>query len=243
MKKLTAILFLALSYTVTTQSQSWWSSKKVTGNGTMTTETRNVQRFDKVSVGGSFDVVLTDGNEGKITIEGEENIIPYVETEVHNGKLKINFKNNTNIRTTRKLLVTVAFNELESVSLGGSGNVKVTKEISNSDVSFSVGGSGNISALVGANNVKASIGGSGNIKLEGKTNDFKCSIGGSGNVKAYELKANNLKASIAGSGSIQTHVTSNIKASIVGSGSIYYKGKPNSIDTTSLGSGDVVNKN
>ncbi|TYP98776.1 putative autotransporter adhesin-like protein [Tenacibaculum adriaticum] len=242
MKKLiitSLIIFISFS----SEAQSWWNSKKVKGNGKVITKTRSVDNFDEVSVGGSFDVNLIDGKEGKITIEGEENIIPYIITEVRGGTLKIKFKDNTNIRTTKRLTVTVPFEEIEGVSLGGSGNINVEKRIKANDVSFSIGGSGNITAEVDASSVKSSIGGSGNIKLKGNTGDFKCSIAGSGSVKAYDLYADNLKANIAGSGSVQTSVKTKIDANVVGSGSVYYKGKPKYIDSNSVGSGDVIDKN
>ena len=242
MKKL-AIILLTLTFSLQTQAQSWWNSKKVRGNGNVTTETRNVGSFDKVSLGGSFDVYLVEGNEGKLTIEGEENVLKYVETEVKNGKLHLGFKDNTNISMTKKLTITVPFENLESVSLGGSGNIIAKKRIKADEVSFALGGSGSIVANVDANTVKTSIGGSGNIKLKGKTDYLKCSIGGSGDVKAYELDANSLKASIAGSGDVQISVKNKIKATVVGSGSVYYKGNPSQIDSNSLGSGDVVDKN
>ncbi len=242
MKK-SIIILIAISMSLTSQAQSWWNSKKVKGNGNVTTETRKVNDFDRVNVGGSFDVRLVEGNEGKISIEGEENIIPYIETIVKNNKLKIKFKKNINIRTTKKLVVTVSFESIDGVSLEGSGNVVVNKKIKEEDISFSIAGSGNIKAMVNAKTIRASIGGSGNIKLKGSTNNLKCSIAGSGDVKAYELKTSYLKASIAGSGDIQTSVSKKIKASVVGSGSIYYKGKPKHIDTSSIGSGDVISKN
>ncbi|CAM1370678.1 head GIN domain-containing protein [Tenacibaculum xiamenense] len=243
MKKITLLLILMLGITLPSQSQGWWGSKKVKGNGNVVTKKRKIARFDEVSVGGSFTVMLVEGKVGSLTIEGEENIIPYLETEVKGGDLRIGFKENVNIRTTRKLIVTVPFNSLSGVSLGGSGDIDITKEIENSSVAFSIGGSGSIKAKVDASSVKTSIGGSGNIKLSGKTNNFKCAIGGSGNVRAFGLKTNRLKASIAGSGDVYVHVTSEIKAAMVGSGNIYYKGKPNDIDTTSAGSGDVVDRN
>ncbi len=235
----TIVIFLS----ITINAQSWWNSKKIKGNGNVITQTRTINTFDKVSVGGSFDVNLVSGTEGKVTIKGEENLLQYIETTVKNGKLKVQFKENTNIKTTKRLTVTIPFEDIEAVSLGGSGNVTVQKRMKADEVSFSIGGSGNITANVDANTVKASIGGSGNIELKGNTDSFKCSIAGSGSVKAYDLDTNTLKASIAGSGSVQTTVNTKIKASVVGSGSIYYKGKPKQIDTNSIGSGDVIDRN
>ncbi|WP_028889619.1 head GIN domain-containing protein [Tenacibaculum ovolyticum] len=235
----TLIIFISL----TLNAQSWWGGKKVKGNGKIITKTRSISKFDKVSVGGSFDVNLVAGTEGKITLKGEENLLPYIETTVKNGKLKVQFKENTNIRTTKRLIVTIAFESIDAVSLGGSGDVSVQKVIKSDEVSISIGGSGSITANIDVNTLKASIGGSGNIKLKGTTNNLKCSIAGSGNIKAYDLDTETLKASIAGSGNIQTTVNNKIKATVAGSGSVHYKGNPTNISTNSIGSGDVIDKN
>ena len=219
------------------------SGEKIKGNGKVVTVTRTTSDYDGIGVGGSFDVILVQGKEGNITIEGEENIIPYIETEVKGNNLEIKFKKNTNIRTTKRLTVTVPYTDIDKVSLGGSGNISNEGTIKATDLKISLGGSGNISLKVDSDEVKSSIGGSGNIKLNGSTNEFKCSIAGSGSIKAYELTADTLNATIAGSGSISTTVKTKIKANVVGSGSIYYKGNPKYVDSKTVGSGDIVDRN
>lgn len=229
--------------TFTVNAQNWFGNKKIKGNGKVVTVTRTTSDYDGVSAGGSFDVILVKGKEGKITIKGEENIIPYIETEVSGNTLKIKYKRNTNIRTTKRLTVTVTFESIESVALGGSGNVSSKALIKATDFKVSLGGSGNITVKVDADNVKASIGGSGNINLEGRSNELTCSIAGSGSIRAYGLETDEVNATVAGSGSIKTTVKSKINAKLVGSGSIYYKGNPKNIKSKSVGSGDIIDRN
>lgn len=241
-KKIT--LIAALLFIGTSTSAQWWgNSEKIKGNGNVVTVNRSTSDYDGIGVGGSFDVVLIKGKEGKIKIEGEENIIPYIETKIKGSTLEIKFKKNTNIRTTRKLVVTVPYTDISKVSLGGSGNITNTGVIESDDLKVSLGGSGNITLAVEADEVTSSIGGSGNIKLNGSSEELTCSIAGSGSIKAYELSTVTLNANIAGSGSIRTTVKTKIKAKVVGSGSIYYKGNPKYIDTKSVGSGDVIDRN
>jgi len=228
--------------TVSVTAQSWWNSKRVKGNGNVITETRTTSDYDGISVGGSFDVILVKGKEGKITLKGEENLLPYIETKIKGNSLKIQFKKNVNVRTTRRLTVTVTFEDIDHLSLGGSGNVSSNDLIKTSNLKISLGGSGNIEAKIDADNVKASVAGSGNIKLTGDAEELKCSIAGSGDIKAYGLQTDTTRASIAGSGSVRVSVKTKIKASIAGSGSVYYKGKPAYVDSNSAGSGSVVNK-
>ena len=122
MKRL-IITMIILTMTLSVSAQNWWGNKRIKGNGNMTTETRNTSDYEGVSLGGFFDVILVKGKEGKIKIEGEENLMDYIITEVSNGILKVKVKKGVNIKTSRRLTVTVPVKEIEKVSLGGSGNI------------------------------------------------------------------------------------------------------------------------
>ncbi len=242
-KKIILTTFI-LTVSLSVNAQDWWGkSKKIKGNGNVVTVNRTTSDYDGVSAGGSFDVILVKGEEGKIIIEGEENIIPHIETEVSGSILKIKFRKNTNIRTTKRLTVTVTYESIESVALGGSGNITCESTIKSNDFTVALGGSGNITLSVDTDELSSKIGGSGNINLSGTANELSCSIAGSGSIKAYDLNTNTLNATIAGSGNIRTTVKTKIKAKVVGSGSVYYKGNPSHVDTKSVGSGDVIDKN
>lgn len=234
-------IILILSFSV--NAQSWWNTKKVRGNGNITTETRKTSDYDGVSIGGNFDVELVTGKEGKITLKGEGNLLKYIEVDVRRGVLKIQVKKGVNLRTTRKLLVTVPYRNIEKVSLSGSGDLTSNGTIKADKLSLSIAGSGDMNVTVDANDVKTNIAGSGNIKVDGKVTDLTCSIAGSGDIDAYGLKATSTSVKIAGSGNVKTTVSDRIDAKVVGSGTIYYKGKPEHINSKSVGSGSVVSRN
>ncbi|MGY8909657.1 MAG: head GIN domain-containing protein [Flavobacteriales bacterium] len=244
MIKKTTLLILFITASFSTNAQNWWgNSKKIKGNGNVVTVKRTTSDYDGIAVGGSFDVILIKGKEGAISIEGEENIIPYIETEVNGNTLQIKYQKNTNISTSKRLTITVTYNDLEKISIGGSGNISSEGVIKSNDLSISLGGSGNITLDVDADDLSVNIGGSGNVKLTGRSDDLSCAIAGSGSIKAYDLTTDTLNASIAGSGSIKITVSTKIKAKVVGSGSVYYKGNPSNVDAKSVGSGEVVDKN
>ena len=238
------ISFLLLSVlTIASTYAQWGSNTKIKGNGNVITQNRSTSEYEGVSVGGSFTVVLIAGKEGNITLNGEENILPYIVTEVKRGTLQVRYKKNTNVKTTRKLTVTVPVEAINQVSLGGSGDVESSATLKANNFKVNLGGSGKIDLNLDASNVTASIGGSGKIVLGGSSKTLRCSIAGSASIKAYDLKTIELNANISGSGSIRTTVSEKIKAKVVGSGSIYYKGKPKYIDSKSVGSGDVIDRN
>ncbi len=238
-KKIIAIVVLLV---FTTSINAQWFGKRVRGNGDMVTKTRSVGAYDKVSVGGSFDVKLIAGTEGKLTIKIDENLLEYLITKVEDGKLKIKWKKGINISTSKGILVTVPFKDIEAVTLSGSGDVYSEDMIKSTDFKAVLSGSGDLKLAIKANYLYSAISGSGNIGLSGSADKLEYSISGSGNINGYELVSSEAEVRISGSGGIKTNVTENLKARIAGSGNIYYKGNPKRQDTKVSGSGNVSSR-
>ncbi|MFD0861647.1 head GIN domain-containing protein [Sungkyunkwania multivorans] len=233
-------LFIGL-LTISAANAQWWGGKKIKGNGKVVTETRNVGSYDKVAVAGSFDVELVAGNEGKLTLKGEENLLEYIVTEVDGDKLKIKTEKGINIQPSRNtvLLITVPFKDISMVSLAGSGDVVGKSRIKADNFKTSLSGSGDVSLEVDANEVKANLAGSGDIELSGTANSVDISLAGSGDIDAYGLKSKTAEVSVSGSGDVNVYCSEAIKARVVGSGDISYRGNPEKQDTKAVGSGDI----
>ncbi len=240
MLKKTFLILLFSLFIVPFKAQNWLGIK-VSRNNIITVK-RQTANYDKINIGGPFNVELVAGKEGAILIEGDKDIIPYIETEVYENTLKVKYKKKTNTKGSRKLTVIIPVETISNISFGGSGQLTCKTIIKANNLTVSLGGSGMVSLNTEATTVYSSIGGSGNIELSGKTSNFKCSIAGSGNIKATNFKTDNIDAKIAGSGNINCYASKTLKAKIVGSGNIYYKGNP-TIESKSLGSGDVINNN
>ncbi len=87
MKKLLFVLFAFIS--ANSFAQKWETIK---GNGQVKKETREVSNFTSLSSQGSMNVQISYGNSNSIVVEADENLLPYIETTVENGKLLIKAK-------------------------------------------------------------------------------------------------------------------------------------------------------
>jgi hypothetical protein len=241
MRKL--ILGMAAIMCVSVTNAQWWGSKKVKGNGKVTTETRSTGDYDGVKCAGSMDYVLVAGTEGKITIEAESNLMEYIITEIKNNNLIVKVKKGYNLKPSfnKALKVTIPFKDISSVSLAGSGDVWNEDKIKSNSLDVSLAGSGDMVLDIDANSVEGSLAGSGDITLKGNTNDLVLKLAGSGDIQAFGLQANNTKASIAGSGDIEVVSNKSLYARVSGSGDIEYKGNPDKEDTKVSGSGTISN--
>ena len=234
--KSASTLFVMILFLTACNAQKYG---KVKGSGNVINKTRNVGSFEQIGVSGSFDVTLKKGDEGRIDIKIEDNLLPYLITEVSNGKLKIKWKNGTNISTNKGVYVTVYYQSINAVGLSGSGDV-ISKDVIKSDnFEVSVSGSGDIELEVDTNHLHASVSGSGDVDLSGTTNEFDASVVGSGDIDAYGLISDKASLKISGSGGMNLTVKKELEARVSGSGDIKYKGNPKIEDIKVSGSGNV----
>lgn len=233
--KIITILLLAF-YTVKTSA----NLNKIKGNGNKITTERTIGSYDKIASSGSFDIILTSGTEGELSIDIEENLSAYLITEVKNNELKIHWKKGSNISQTKSVQITVPIVDLYAISQSGSGSVNSKTTVKGSDLTLSMSGSGTMNLDVKSTNIKSYLSGSGKINLDGTTDIFECSISGSGNIGGYDLVVSeSTDAKISGSGNIKATVNGELNARISGSGHFRYQGKPTKEIIKVSGSGNV----
>lgn len=239
MKKI-GILSLVALFTLSCSAQ--WG-KRVKGNGNVVTIERSTRDYDAISVSGWFDVDLVSGNEGDISLKGEENLLDHIITEVKDGKLVIKVEKGMNLKPStwkNGILITVPVESIDAISLSGSGDIVGKTTISADDFKTSMSGSGDITLDLDTRSIDASMSGSGDIELRGTTTDFMATISGSGDIKAYGLEAENVDATVSGSADIRVTANKRLKARVSGSGDIHYRGNPEKVDTKTSGSGDIT---
>ncbi|MEX6690408.1 DUF2807 domain-containing protein [Danxiaibacter flavus] len=193
---------------------------RVTGSGSIISQTRNADPLHGISVSGNNKVTVTYGTTQQLTLTGYENLLPYFETNVRNGILEVGYKNNTHIKNDN-IEIAIMVPAFDKAMLSGSGELSVNGFNGNS-LSLDLSGSNNVSVVSSYANADISM-------------------SGSGNVNGAEFKTKKATTHISGSGTIELSCSDNLTAHISGSGNIYYWGSP-SLDVSVSGSGKVVKK-
>lgn len=199
---------------------------------------QTLDNFKNISVGGCWDVFVTNAATSEIRMEGDQAEIDKIDATVKNGTLYISMKKN-DMDCKGSVKIYISTSELHRVDLGGSGNIKLESKFTNSEsMDFSVAGSGSIEGEISSPDVDAEIAGSGNIKLTGDTKSLDIDIAGSGNFNGDGLACNNSDIDISGSGEAHVKVDTKLDVEIAGSGDVYYSGEP-TITKSIAGSGKV----
>jgi hypothetical protein len=209
----------------------------VRGSGRLATESREVRNFDRVSLTGSGEVALTQGDEESLTIEADRNVMQYILSEVKDGTLTLGPERGTIVQPTR-LQFTLGVKTLDGLTVSGSGDITAERAATDR-LEIVVSGSGGVCIYaLAAQEVEVRISGSGDVELHGRVTDLKLDISGSGKYHGGDLRSETTSATISGSGGATVWATERLDADISGSGSVSYYGEPET-DVSRSGSGKV----
>ena len=93
----------------------------VRGSGDVITESRDVSGFSEIALFGSGKVRIDVNGTESLIIEAEDNIMPLLTSEVHDGRLELSVE--SSISPTSDVIYTVSAVGLEGVAVAGSGEV------------------------------------------------------------------------------------------------------------------------
>jgi hypothetical protein len=200
----------------------------VTGSQNVIQETRLVSGFDSIDMTGSGDLIITQGNEEGIKIEAEDNLMPYIRTEVRGHTLHI-YMDSTNllsIEVRQPMKFYVSMKDVASLDLSGSGKIISTKiDAKKLDVNISGSGEVRIDDLT-ADSMSLDMSGSGQCDINGVVPVQKMSISGSGKCDLIRLEGKDVDIDISGSGAAFVNAANTLNVRISGSGDITYTGSP-----------------
>jgi Putative auto-transporter adhesin, head GIN domain len=208
-----------------------------------TTENRPVAGdFRGISLLGSTDVVVRQGDKLSISVTGLAEEVALTETVIDKNRLVIRQKDSKHWNMHSKgVTVTVVMPALEAVTITGSGDLRTEGNFTGTDLALSVNGSGDLrlaANLSGA--VTTTVVGSGDVRLSGRCASHSVKVSGSGDIHAEELQAASATVKISGSGDVSVAASESLDASVSGSGDIRYAGNPKQLVKHVSGSGSIV---
>jgi hypothetical protein len=221
---LSSLLLAACSVTANGPSVSI-----VRGSGNVTTQTRTVSGFSKLSFSGLGDVTITQGENEGLVMGAEDNLISEITSDVRSGTLYIGFKRQNaqdTVIPTKPITFALAVKSLDTIELSGAGQVR-SAGLKSSAMTIKLSGAGNITIdQLTADSVSSTISGAGNVTLAGQAPKQDVTSSGLGSYQAPNLSSSTASIKLTGAGSITVWVSETMDATISGAGTINYYGSP-----------------
>lgn len=225
----------------------WCGSQKIRGSGDLVQEERPVGEITSVELAtiGLLNIEL--GDTEKLIIEAEDNLLEYLETDVHRGHLVIDNRNNYNLQPRKRIRYLLTVRSLEAIEISSSGDIEAPDlkadrfkininssgnldmgDLECKSLDIDISSSGNVDlGMLTTEFINVDISSSGDIVIEGGTaNEQEINISSSGDYSARRLESNEAVVHINSSGNAIINVRDRLRASTNSSGDIRYYGNP-----------------
>jgi hypothetical protein len=214
------------------------NQQRVQGSGNAVVEERRVSGIERVSLTAIGELTIIQGDEEGLTVEADDNIMPYIETVMRGRELYLEMRKGISINPITTIRYTLRVKDINRISVTGSGNI-YADALDVDDLNLSISGSGNMNfGSLTAANLKVTTSGSGNFDLAGTVERQDITITGSGNYRAGDLESIRANVQISGAGSVTIQAAEELDVRITGFGNVDYYGSPN-VSQTISGSGNV----
>jgi hypothetical protein len=178
----------------------------VQGSGTIISETRPINGFSQIEIYMGADLTLTQGDTENLTIEADDNLMPYILTSVRNGTLVIEHPANTNLESATPIQVRVGFRSLRDISVFGRSAITAD------DLQL--------------NALSITFNGSGSTRLTGRVDQQEISIRGRADLFNFDLTGREIQLEISGTGRAEVNATERLDVTVAGMGIVHYRGDP-----------------
>ena len=209
----------------------------VRGSGTVVTENRALGDISGVVLATTGTLQITMGTSEALTIEAEDNLLPYIQTDVKGDTLVIETRPGTDLQATRPINYYLTMDRLDTITISSSGDVEVGDLQTNAlSVTISSSGDCTISSLNGTS-LQVRISSSGNLEiLAGQVEKQTINISSSGELDTKNMASRDAEITISSSGDASVQVSDYLSGRLSSSGNIYYIGNPQvNVSTTSSG--------
>jgi hypothetical protein len=209
-----------------TRSENQGIQELVYGSGEMAQEERPLSGFDRVALGGVGKLVISQGEREQLVISAEENLLPYITTQVRGSELVIGMQRGKLIVPSHTLEYRLTVKDLRAVKLAGWGDVEI-RPLEVGELEVTTAGAGRIALLdVQAEELCVLVNGSGSVSAKGKVTFLALTINGAGSFLGESLQSQEADLRIAGFGNAVAWVRRALETRISGFGTVSYYGSP-----------------
>lgn len=223
----------ALLFSSVLLATSCSAQHRITGNGNIQTQSRSANNFTRIDCSGSFTIFLTQANSTGVKIETDENLFPYIITEVKGDKLVLKTKKGVNIKPSKSVKVYLTMKNIEALNVSGASKIQSQNMLQTDELKLSVSGSADMNLQLKTNSLSTDISGAGKMDVKGNATSTEYHISGTADVKADDLVTDNTEVHISGTGKLHVNAQKKLDVSISGIGKVWYKGNPEVAESVS----------
>ncbi len=191
----------------------------VKGSGLRKTEKRDVPAFTAINTSGMFEVEVKCQQPVSLEVEGDDNLLPLIETEVVDGVLRI--KSSKPYRSQRGIIVRITVPNLERIQASGAEKFRVS-DVKNDQ--FEIHSSGVVE-----------------VSATGQTKSLEIDESGAGKIDTHNLRAAAVDVHVSGAANVDVFASDQLDVTVSGAANVTYSGDAK-VNKHVSGAGSITKK-
>lgn len=213
---------------------------RIKGNGKIVTKNFALNNFDKIDIGGSKNIILTQDSAFSVNIQTDENLFSDLEAYVENGELNVDSKNDKRLNPSDKISVNVSMPVLKKIDISGISTFSTNGKFSqNEKISVILSGASEGTMNLRAPELNLKVVGASALNISGETRNVISTASGSSVINSFDLKSETTDTKASGASSVNVFASIELKAKASGASNISYKGNP-TVQKKSTGASEVT---
>ena len=210
------------------------------------TENRNAKNFNEIKVSSGIDLYITMGDDEKVTVVADDDIIDDLITEVKDGTLHIYMERNNrwfnwgNFNETRKAYVTVK--ELRKIDASSGSDVKSENTLQGESLEVGASSGSDVNLDVVYKNFSLDTSSGSDAKITGRTKNFSAEASSGSDINARGLESQYCRVKASSGSDASVNVSEELVAKASSGGDIVYYGNPKMKDTDESSGGDIARR-
>jgi hypothetical protein len=211
----------------------------VRGSGVIKEETRSVGDFSAVDIGQAIKATITVGPETSVQIEGDDNILPLIKTEVRDGKLATSVAGGVSIAPTKVIVMTISTPKLTAIAGEGASDITATLKPTDTLKVEASGASRMQLTGIASDKLDVDASGASHVTMTGESKDLTVEMSGASHLDANKLAAQSVQVSGSGASRGEVQSAASIKGDLSGATSLRVMGKPEKRSVSTSGASSV----
>ncbi len=189
----------------------------VFGQNEVVRETRDVPAFDKIDIGGAFEVTVTFGEPQKLEVESKQKAIADITTEVKDSRLIVG---SNKVRNNTPLNLYISVPSLSALELHGAADLKGINPLKADMLTIAISGAASADLELDVETLRTEASGASDLDLTGKATHHSTIVSGAASINAKKLITETTDADVSGAGSAHVNAK-DVTGNTSGAGEIY----------------------
>lgn len=198
---------------------------------------RTVEAFNAVEIEQPVKVVLSQGDQVSVSVEGtQQEVVDAIKVVVKDGVLSVESQG----KGFDGIVVYVTAKELSRIEAGGPAILESATELKAEKLEIEADGAAEMNLQLNVNNLTSDASGAASVKLRGIAQNHNAEVSGAASLKAVDLQTKKTEIEVSGAGDARVDATEELKGEVTGAGSLYNKSQAVTMNVEESGAGSMI---